>query len=544
MMRLPGMLFVCAVLPFLLAAEENKEEKKKPPAGWKEFTPKNKAYNTWFPTDGEIEETEKSINLKSSGQLRFFTAILERKDGSIFGISQVRLPGQLAGPRQAKMRQDLFRDLFVKEVKGKLIEEKNARAGTMTGKDYLIKTPRGMARHRLLGMGITMYRVIVIGTKEQVEGKDATTFIEAFRHIPFKTSNPGDKTSPSTGVNFDLAQAGGMVVAADGVTLIVSTPSTGKLHWFDTVQDKKLKEVEVEFQPSVLAMQGKKLFALAKGTSSVRVIDPESGKETRTIKVPGSALTSIACHPTKGPLYAANENLEVFSINPESGKVVKTAAKGQTVGVDPSNSSIVYTSAYNAGKDKAIVQELPGKVFRVELIKGKNQTPLMKYAVKEGDLKFVVGNTNAGSGNSLFSVSRDGKRIAMSGPYRPAKQVGFTMDIGVFDTADLETLEGKLTQTRFPRSVRFHPQLDLVATLADNSLDVFNAKSLVKKQTVRMPPGMFFPYLLTFGGKGTKVICCYGMIGRGGKPDSSVLSFHKLTLTDEQQAALKKAFAE
>ena len=44
----------------------------------------------------------------------------------------------------ARVRQDFFRDLFLDEVNGKLIEEKNVKLDTMPGKEYVVKTPDGI----------------------------------------------------------------------------------------------------------------------------------------------------------------------------------------------------------------------------------------------------------------------------------------------------------------------------------------------------------------------------------------------------------------
>src|SRR5204863_434016 len=52
--------------------DKEEAEAKKPPKGWEEYTPKNKAYVAWFPSEGEVKETDKSLQIKGAGQLRFF----------------------------------------------------------------------------------------------------------------------------------------------------------------------------------------------------------------------------------------------------------------------------------------------------------------------------------------------------------------------------------------------------------------------------------------------------------------------------------------
>ena len=74
---------------------------------------------------------------------------------------------------------------------------------------------------------------------------------------------------PAPSATFKLPSVGGWVMTADNVTLIVSVPTTGELVYFDTVADKEVKRVEVDFQPTWLARQGDSLFAAGKGGSAV-----------------------------------------------------------------------------------------------------------------------------------------------------------------------------------------------------------------------------------------------------------------------------------
>jgi hypothetical protein len=178
-MRLWKALLILSVCPLVaLAADE-----KSPPEGFKEVAPKNKAYLAWFPSDGKVEESEDSIVSPRFGQIRIFRAVLERKDKSLFATSQIILPPKLL-KEPAKVRQDFFRDVCLDEFKGKIIEEKKAKLGTMAGKEYIIEIPRGKVRFFLYGTGSQVFRVLVVGTKEQVDSKDAETFFNSFKRTP------------------------------------------------------------------------------------------------------------------------------------------------------------------------------------------------------------------------------------------------------------------------------------------------------------------------------------------------------------------------
>jgi hypothetical protein len=81
---------------------------------------------------------------------------------------------------------------------------------------------------------------------------------------------------------------------------LLSLTAEGKLGFFDTAADKEVKQVEVDFKPTVLARQGDQLFAVAKGTAIVHVLEAASGKEVKQIRVPGEPIQALACHPGKG----------------------------------------------------------------------------------------------------------------------------------------------------------------------------------------------------------------------------------------------------
>jgi hypothetical protein len=180
---------VLAVFPLVVAAGESG-----PPAGWQEVGGgfKKKAYLVWLPKDGKLTEKESSIIVRQHGQVRVFRTVLERNDGSLLAAGQIILPPGLTNA-PLKVRQDFFRDMALEEFNGKLVEEKKTKLGIFTGKEYLIKTPKGMARYRVLGTGVQVFRLIFVGTKEQLESKDAAIFFDSFKRTP--------QTKPSTDKN-------------------------------------------------------------------------------------------------------------------------------------------------------------------------------------------------------------------------------------------------------------------------------------------------------------------------------------------------------
>jgi hypothetical protein len=158
---------------------------------------KNKAYLVWVPKDGKLSSGESSIIARGYGQIRIFRTVLERKDGSVLAAGQIILPPKLV-KAPPKARQDFFRDMALEELDGKLLQEKKAelrfKVGeqnvVMAGKEYLIRTPKGMARYQVLGTGVQIFRLLFVGGKQQLESTEAETFFNSFKRTP--------QTTPST----------------------------------------------------------------------------------------------------------------------------------------------------------------------------------------------------------------------------------------------------------------------------------------------------------------------------------------------------------
>jgi hypothetical protein len=112
-----------------------------------------RACAVWPSADGKTQDSENSIASPQFEQIRIICTVCDRNDGSVFA----------------------------------LVEEKPPNLGIMAGKEYVAQTPKGMARYRLLGTGAQVYRVMVVGTKEQIQPRDATLFLDSFaREQPMK----------------------------------------------------------------------------------------------------------------------------------------------------------------------------------------------------------------------------------------------------------------------------------------------------------------------------------------------------------------------
>jgi hypothetical protein len=187
-------LLALLVLPLVTTARDDTL-----PDGWREVTGgyKNRAYVVWYPKGGKLTNDEDSIVSKDFGQIRIYRSVLQRKDGSLLATSQILLPPKLV-KAPPKVRQDFFRDMFLQEFDGKLVEEKKTKLGTMAGREYVVKTSKGMARYVVLGTGVQIFRVAFVGTKDQLESKDTQTFFDSFKRTPQTTDAAAPKAdSPS-----------------------------------------------------------------------------------------------------------------------------------------------------------------------------------------------------------------------------------------------------------------------------------------------------------------------------------------------------------
>jgi outer membrane protein assembly factor BamB len=317
------------------------------------------------------------------------------------------------------------------------------------------------------------------------------------------------------------------------------------LVYYDLLKDKEVKRVEVDFQPTLLTVQGARLFAGTKGAATVHVLDAETGKESKAIKVPGEPLQALACHPAKGLLYGVNTNNEVYAIDPDKATATKTKAKGQLLAID-ADGKHVYTGIQKPIKDAIVLERGDGGKTKVYFAQDNLRAMMLKYAVEDSDLKLEAVNDNAAINGRGLCLSPDGKRIAMAGGggWRSQTDPKANYSVAVFDTEDMTSLLGQVETGPYPSAAAFHPVLNLGVAYRDNveagELLPFNAKSFAKKGAAIKTSNGGSSATLLFGGQGTKVI----FVGQGVGPlnKEAVVEIYPLPLTDQDKEALKKAY--
>jgi Tol biopolymer transport system component len=343
----------------------------------------------------------------------------------------------------------------------------------------------------------------------------------------------------------------GWVMTPDNVTLIVSIPYRAELIYIDTVAGKELKHVSLDFKPAELAVRGKDLIALQKGSSLLHVLDLQTGKHKKEVRVGNDFLEHVTCRTDGGPVFVSNSKKVVYAIKPETGVVVPTAAMGLFLAINPKG-TILYTGTQNPIREHLVIRR-SGRNATISLAKSGLNATIAQYALRGGKATLMAINTNASINGSCLRLSPDGRRIALPGAGGFQSGDRRTYGIAVWDALKPETLLGQVEMGgAYPKDIAFHPVLKLgVGRRNTDIVQVFNSKSFAEVKTFTVPsrPGALVPQLLTFGGKGTKVLVVVPPPGRGrpGLDEEKAetrLHLLPLELNDDDRAALEKAYGK
>ncbi len=212
-----------------------------PPAGWKEYTPKDRSFVVWVP-EKPASQAERDRNRSVDGRPIRVSAVAGTTADGLSYEAQVVLMAFAGGRADPRELQDLIREAVVAEVGGRVTDTKEVQFGTIPGIEFTVESGRQAARVRLF---VSLARVCLIqvsGTPDQVAGAEAEMMLNSFRPPVRGVAGPGvgaiEPVSPTAkgptvvGGNGpgpfggsphfkDLAPAGGLLV---GVEVVIGRP--------------------------------------------------------------------------------------------------------------------------------------------------------------------------------------------------------------------------------------------------------------------------------------------------------------------------------
>jgi hypothetical protein len=168
------LLGLAVVLPLLLGGGDPKAGLK-----FKEFAPKGAGFSVMMP--GEPKEQKKSVKTPA-GDVEITMNVAEPAANYTFVIAHTDYPEAALKNSSEDQRLDAYRDAAVREVKGKIINEKKIKLAKFPGRDVVIElSPKGQLHARFYVVDNRLYQLTVGGTKEQASSKDAEKFLDSFK---------------------------------------------------------------------------------------------------------------------------------------------------------------------------------------------------------------------------------------------------------------------------------------------------------------------------------------------------------------------------
>jgi hypothetical protein len=162
--------FVCAAA-FLVAAGVLAADDK-------EYTSKGGKFSVRFP--GKVVEKDIAA-AGASGK----AVVYEAKSGT-YTVTYVDLPEAAAEalktPEAVEIVLAATRDASVKEMKGKLLEDKKVKLGGVPGMDFKVELPESkIMRNQMYISGTRLYQVMIVGSKDFVGGGESDKFLKSFK---------------------------------------------------------------------------------------------------------------------------------------------------------------------------------------------------------------------------------------------------------------------------------------------------------------------------------------------------------------------------
>jgi S1-C subfamily serine protease len=149
-----------------------------PPAGWKEFQPRDKTYFVWIPEKPRGQSEKERTALVSGLRLKFNTLIVEMTDGPTYTVDEVILPIALAQKLKRPELIDAFRDGLADDARGRVTESADVKMGAVSGKEFRIESDKEVTRARVIVGLSRVFHIRAAGAQEQVDAEAAKIFLD------------------------------------------------------------------------------------------------------------------------------------------------------------------------------------------------------------------------------------------------------------------------------------------------------------------------------------------------------------------------------
>jgi hypothetical protein len=169
------LLLSLVLVPALVAA---------PPAGWKTFPSASGEFQVDFP--GKPEESKQAIKgLDGKGNVDQIQYVFDAGTGAYLASFQPSENLAKADAKTVSAALDSAAERLAKTFAGKILSSEEVKLDTATGKEVRVDCPKiqGLIRSRMYLTNGRFYQLMVLGTKDFVDAKEAEHFLGSFKVV-------------------------------------------------------------------------------------------------------------------------------------------------------------------------------------------------------------------------------------------------------------------------------------------------------------------------------------------------------------------------
>lgn len=157
----------------------------KPPAGWKELSIDTGLYTIWVPEKSSKPVERTNNNLGQSYMINSTSTVTIGDNGLTYRLERATVLLNRIGSKldPVAVRESLSKSI-AETMRGKIVEESDAKMGIWPCKEYVIKGTKQTAVVRIVVSFQTIYILQVHGPAKSVTGDDGTLFLDSFRIHP------------------------------------------------------------------------------------------------------------------------------------------------------------------------------------------------------------------------------------------------------------------------------------------------------------------------------------------------------------------------